>query len=52
VVWSAALIIVPPAFSVMGTARMLITAAAFCGAVVGGLVYWAIAGRNAGLGIL
>jgi len=46
---SAALIIDPSWFAVMGTDRMLITAAAFCGAVVGGLFYWAIAGRNAGL---
>ena len=46
---SAALIIDHKWFSMMGTDRMLITAAAFCGAVVGGLVYWAIAGRNAGL---
>jgi hypothetical protein len=45
---SAALIIDPTWFAMMGTDRMLITAAAFCGAVVGGLVYWAIAGRNAG----
>jgi hypothetical protein len=45
---SAALIIDPTWFAMMGTDRMLITAAAFCGALVGGLVYWAIAGRNAG----
>ncbi|MFO0993159.1 MAG: hypothetical protein U1E67_14640 [Hyphomicrobiales bacterium] len=45
---SAGLIIDPTWFAMMGTDRMLITFAAFCGAVVGGLVYWAIAGRNAG----
>ena len=45
---SAGLILDPTWFSMMGTDRMLITFAAFCGAVVGGLVYWAIAGRNAG----
>jgi hypothetical protein len=45
---SAGLIIDPTWFSMMGTDRMLITFAAFCGAVVGGLVYWAVAGRNAG----
>lgn len=48
---SAALIIDPTWFAMMGTDRMLITIAAFCGAVVGGLVYWAIAGRNAGFGL-
>jgi uncharacterized membrane protein YhdT len=45
---SAGLILDPTWFAMMGTDRMLITAAAFCGAVVGGIVYWAIAGRNAG----
>ena len=45
---SAGLILDPTWFAMMGTDRILITAAAFCGAVVGGLVYWAIAGRNAG----
>ena len=45
---SAVLIIDHKWFSMMGTDRMLITFAAFCGAVIGGLVYWAIAGRNAG----
>ena len=34
----------------LAAAGMLITFAAFCGAVVGGIVYWAIAGRNAGFG--
>jgi len=45
---SAAIILDPTWFDVMGTDRMLITLAAFLGALVGGLVYWAIAGRNAG----
>lgn len=45
---SAGLVLDPHWFAMMGTDRMLITFAAFCGAVVGGLVYWAIAGRNAG----
>ena len=45
---SAALVIDHNWFSMMGTDRMLITFAAFCGAVMGGIVYWAIAGRNAG----
>ena len=35
-------------FSMMSTDQMLVTLAAFFGALVGGLVYWAIAGRNAG----
>jgi hypothetical protein len=45
---SAALIIDPTWFSMMSTDKMLITLAAFIGALVGGLVYWAITGRNAG----
>ena len=45
---STGLILDPTWFAMMGTDRMLITFAAFCGAVVGGLVYWAITGRNAG----
>ena len=47
---SAGLIIDHTWFSMMGTDRMLITFAAFCGAVVGGVVYWAITGRHAGFG--
>jgi len=45
---SAALIIDPTWFSMMSTDKMLVTLAALLGALVGGLVYWAIAGRNAG----
>jgi len=45
---SAGIILDPTWFDDMGTNRVLITLAAFLGALVGGLVYWAIAGRNAG----
>jgi hypothetical protein len=45
---SAGVILDPTWFDGMGTDRILITLAVFLGALVGGLVYWAIAGRNAG----
>lgn len=46
---SASLILDPQWFAEMSLDKWLVTAAALCGALLGGLVYWAIAGRNAGL---
>ena len=46
---SAGLILYPQWFAEMNLNRWLVSFAALCGALVGGLVYWAIAGRNAGL---
>jgi len=45
----AGLRLLPDWFSDMDADRWLITLAAFLAAAVAGLVYWAIAGRNAGL---
>ena len=46
---SAGLILYPQWFADMSLDRWLFSVAALIGALTGGLVYWAIAGRNAGL---